>query len=262
MSLNVTTEWQGRDEVVMKRRSCHREILMRLARVTAQSVILCWVWITPSPALAQLGSLVVSITSPASGSTVSGTISVSASVTIIGSLTVAGVQFQLDGANLGGEDTSAPYAVTWNTTRTGNGSHTLTAIARDLLGLRWTSDPVTVTVFNDTTPPTVSITSPSSGSTVSGPISLTAGASDDVGVAGVQFMLDGANLGAEDTIAPYSVSWDTTAASNGSHTLAARARDAAGNASTSSAITVTVSNGPSPDTTPPTVGITSPSSGS
>src|SRR5258708_18493752 len=54
----------------------------------------------------------------------------------------------------------------------------------------------------DTTPPTVSITSPSSGATVSGTITVTANASDNVGVAGVQFKLDGANLGAEDTTAP------------------------------------------------------------
>src|SRR5713226_2217327 len=79
----------------------------------------------------------------------------------------------------------------------------------------------------DTTPPTVSITSPASGATVSGTISVTATASDDVAVAGVQFKLDGANLGAEVTAAPYSVSWDTTTASNGSHTLTAVARDAA-----------------------------------
>src|SRR5438309_766217 len=62
------------------------------------------------------------------------------------------------------------------------------------------------------------------------------------GVGGVQFLLDGANLGAEDTTSPYSVSWDTTAATNGTHTLSARARDAAGNQTTSSAVTVTVSN--------------------
>src|SRR5438046_6484908 len=141
---------------------------MRIARAAALSVILCWVSITPSPALAQLqlGSLVVNITSPASGSTVSGSIAVSASVTIIGSLTVAGVQFKLDGANLGAEDTSAPYAVSWDTTGAGNGSHTLTAVARDLLGLRWTSDPVTVMVSNgpppDTPPPTAPTPSPSS----------------------------------------------------------------------------------------------------
>ncbi|MDA8108931.1 MAG: Ig-like domain-containing protein, partial [Betaproteobacteria bacterium] len=73
-------------------------------------------------------------------------------------------------------------------------------------------------------------------------VSVTASASDNVGVAGVQFRLDGANLGAEDTTAPYSVSWDTTSATNGSHTLTAIARDAAGNKSTSSPVAVTVSN--------------------
>jgi hypothetical protein len=75
---------------------------------------------------------------------------------------------------------------------------------------------------------------------------VTANASDNVGVTGVQFRLDGAALGAEDTSAPYSTSWDTTTASAGSHTLTAVARDAAGNTGTSSPVTVTVSNGPAP----------------
>jgi hypothetical protein len=231
---------------------------MRLARAAVLSIICCWVGIAPPPAAQSLGSLIVAVSSPEPGSTVTGSITVSASVTIVGSLTVAGVQFKLDGTNLGAEDRSAPYTVSWNTTTTSNGSHTLTAVARDLLGLQWTSNPVTVTVSNDITPPTVSITSPSPGSTVSGTISMTASASDNVGVVGVQFRLDGANFGTEDTSAPYSVSWDTTTASNGSHTLTARARDAAGNATTSSAVTVTVSN----DTSPPIVTITSPASGS
>src|SRR5437867_317821 len=94
----------------------------------------------------------------------------------------------------------------------------------------------------DTTPPTVSITSPASGATVSGTINVTANASDNVGVAGVQFQLDGANLGAEMTASPYSTSWNTTTASNGSHTLTAIARDTAGNRTTSSPATVTASN--------------------
>src|SRR5206468_3038368 len=135
----------------------------------------------------------------------------------------AGVQFILDGTSLGAEDTSAPYSVSWDTTTASNGSHTLTARARDAAGNATTSSAVTVTVSNgpppDTTPPTVSITSPASGQTVSGTTSVTANAADNVGVAGVQFLLDGANLGAEDTSAPYSVSWDTTTASNASHTL-------------------------------------------
>ncbi len=94
----------------------------------------------------------------------------------------------------------------------------------------------------DTTPPAVSITAPTSGSTVSGSISVSANASDNIGVAGVQFKLDGVNLGAEDTSSPYSISWDTTGVANGSHTLTAVARDASNNQTTSSGITVTVSN--------------------
>ena len=64
----------------------------------------------------------------------------------------------------------------------------------------------------DTTPPTVSVTAPAAGSTVSGIVSVTASASDDVGVQSVQFKLDGANLGAADTTAPYDFSWDTRGA--------------------------------------------------
>ena len=67
-------------------------------------------------ASAQLGSLVVTITSPTSGSTVSGSTAVTADVSIIGALTVSGVQFKLDGTNLGAEDTTAPYLIPWNTT--------------------------------------------------------------------------------------------------------------------------------------------------
>jgi hypothetical protein len=61
-------------------------------------------------------------------------------------------------------------------------------------------------------------------------------------VVGVQFRLDGANLGAEDTVAPYAVIWNTTTATNASHVLTAVARDAAGNSRTATAITVTVNN--------------------
>lgn len=93
----------------------------------------------------------------------------------------------------------------------------------------------------DTTPPTVSLTAPAPPSTVSGTIAVSANATDNVGVAGVQFKLDGVNLAAEDTVSPYGVSWDTTAATIGSHSLIAIARDAAGNTATTPAVTVTVS---------------------
>ena len=94
----------------------------------------------------------------------------------------------------------------------------------------------------DTTPPTLSVVSPSAG-TVSGTVSVVANASDSSGVAGVQFKLDGSNLGAEVVAAPYSISWDTTAVVDGSHTITAVARDAANNVGSSSVV-VNVSNNP------------------
>ena len=94
----------------------------------------------------------------------------------------------------------------------------------------------------DTTAPTVSISAPTAGATVSATTTVSAAASDNVGVAGVQFRIDGTALGTEDTTAPYSVSWNTTAVADGMHTLTAVARDAAGNTTTSLDVGVTVSN--------------------
>ena len=144
----------------------------------------------------------------------------------------------------------------WNTTAVANGSYTLSARARDAAGNQTTSTIITVTVNNvssDSTPPTVSMTAPAAGATVSGTVALSANASDNVGVVGVQFLVNGAASGAEDTSSPYSVNWNTTAVANGSYTLSARARDAAGNQTTSASITVTVNNTatPSPDWYPP-----------
>jgi regulation of enolase protein 1 (concanavalin A-like superfamily) len=95
----------------------------------------------------------------------------------------------------------------------------------------------------DSTAPTVTLTSPSTG-TASGSMTVTATASDagGSGLAGVQFKLDGGNIDVEDTSSPFSVTWNTTLAANGDHTLTAVARDGAGNVTTSSPVTVTVSN--------------------
>ncbi len=101
----------------------------------------------------------------------------------------------------------------------------------------------------DTTAPTVSLTAPANSATVSGTsVTVSATASDNVGIVGVQFKLNGTNLGTEDTSSPYSIIWNSTTASNGEHTLTAVARDAAGNSTTSSAHTVTVSNVTAPST--------------
>ena len=199
----------------------------------------------------------VSVTAPAAGATVSGSVTVSAGAS--DNTGVAGVQFKVDGTNVGAEDTTAPYSISWNTTTAGNGSHGLTAVARDAAGNTTTSTIVTVTVNNaDTTAPTVSITAPANNATVLNTVTVSANASDNVGVAGVQFKVDGTNVGAEDTTAPYSISWNSTTVGNGTHALTAVARDAAGNTQTSTTVTVTVNN---PDSTPPTVSLTAPAGG-
>jgi Galactose oxidase-like, Early set domain/Bacterial Ig domain len=194
---------------------------------------------------------VVTITAPSNGASVSGS-TVTVSATATDSLGISGVQFKLDGVSLGGEDTVSPFSIAWDSTSIANGSHTLTAVARDPAGRVASSAPATVTVNNpDVVPPTVSVTTPVNGATVSGTtVTVSAGASDNVGVAGVQFLLDGAALGAEVTAAPYTRTWNTTTASNGAHTVAARARDAAANATTSTLVNVNVSN---PVSNPPAI---------
>lgn len=105
-----------------------------------------------------------------------------------------------------------------------------------------------ISKLTDSAPPTVVLTAPASGATVSGnAVVVSAIAQDDVGVVGVQFKLDGNDLGAEDTTPSYSITWDATYAVVGTHTLSAVARDAAGNSTTAAAISVTV-----PDTRAPT----------
>src|SRR5881397_2262341 len=103
----------------------------------------------------------------------------------------------------------------------------------------------------DVTPPTVSITAPAAGATVLGTMTVSASATDNVGIVGVQFKLDSVNLGAEVTAAPYTISWPTTTATNAAHGLTAVARDAAGNTAASAAVSVTVDN------TPPVISLVS-----
>ncbi len=95
---------------------------------------------------------------------------------------------------------------------------------------------------SDGTPPSVSITAPGNGAQVSGIVNVIADASDDVSVAGVQFLVDGNTSGVEDTSAPYGLAWDTRTLANGTHTLRARARDGAGNTALSPVVTVNVAN--------------------
>jgi endonuclease/exonuclease/phosphatase family metal-dependent hydrolase len=143
---------------------------------------------------------------------------------------------------------------------TGSGSFTLKTLPNTTGAFRYGSitiggaTPVTYKVTqekaSDTIKPTVTITNPLHDATVAGVVALSATASDNVGVKGVQFKVDGTNLGAEDTAAPYSISWNTVAVTDGVHALTATARDAAGNNSTVS-ISVVVKNVVDPVCTDP-----------
>jgi hypothetical protein len=126
-------------------------------------------------------------------------------------------------------------------------------VGNNQVGLIWTEGTslfdVVATSFavsRDTTAPSVSVTAPLDGAIVSGPITIAASASDDVGVAGVQFQIDGANFGLEVTSPPYTVVWDTTAGANGAHVLTAVARDGAGNRTTAAAVSVAAANTQTP----------------
>ncbi|HEX7952951.1 MAG TPA: putative glycoside hydrolase [Burkholderiales bacterium] len=102
--------------------------------------------------------------------------------------------------------------------------------------------PGTVPAQTDIVPPTVAITSHLSGATVCGTIRVAASAADDVGVVGVQFKYDGIDFGNEVTSAPYAAYAYTADVPNGTYTLTAVARDAAGNRATSPPVEVTVAN--------------------
>ena len=186
----------------------------------------------------------VSLTSPADGAPVSGTTNLTA--TALDDVGVTGLQFLLDGKPLGPEIVTPPYAFSWNTAAATGGSHVLAARARDAANHFTTSAEAKVTVTPpDTSPPTAANHIAYEQAPVSDVINVTAVASDNVGVVGLQFLVDGVNSGQEDTTPPYELPWDSRAVTNGPHTLTARSRDAAGNSTPSAPITVDVANSPS-----------------
>lgn len=147
--------------------------------------------------------------------------------------TILAVDFR-DGSTVIGTDSSSPYTYVW--TPTINGAHTITARATDDDGSTTVSGSRNVTVTDgsgsDTELPTITFTAPTEGSpNLSGGVTLTANATDNVGVVGVEFRIDGITLN-EDATAPYSFSLPATNAyTTGSHYFEARSRDAAGNLS-------------------------------
>jgi thermitase len=189
-----------------------------------------------SPSSADTQPPAVAIGAPAAGTTVSAstTIQVSASDNV----GVASVSVYVDGA-LFATLLASPYSCVWNTTTAANGSHTIMATARDAAG-NSSSTSITVTVSNastDITPPSITITSPAPGSSVSGNVSVLVSATDNVGVVKVELYVDGVLTGTS-TTAPFTTKWNTRKAAAGAHSLQAKAYDAAGNAGASPIVTV------------------------
>ena len=164
---------------------------------------------------------------------------------------VAGYRVYRNGNQVGSTTTTLTYSDTGLTPST---QYSYTVVAFDAAGnVSSPSSPASATTLpSDTIPPAVSITAPAMNATVSNSVTVTAAASDNVAVHDVQFQLDGVNLGADLTSAPYSFSWNTTTASNGTHNLTAIATDTSNNRTTSASVTVTVNNGVSG---PPTQGL-------
>lgn len=103
---------------------------------------------------------------------------------------------------------------------------------------------VTTGGTTDTTAPTVTVSAPANGATVSGTVTVSASASDpdNPTVSGMQVLIDGTQVASNTNANSISYSWNTTGAANGSHAITAKAADAAGNVGTSATTTVTVSN--------------------
>jgi archaellum component FlaF (FlaF/FlaG flagellin family) len=186
----------------------------------------------------------VSLTAPTAGTTITGPMTLTANAA--DNVAVDHVDFLVDG-NAVGTIKSAPYQLSFDSTSLSNGAHTISARAVDSSGNEKTPAAVSVTINNppppppDTTAPSVSLTAPSAGATLSGTVTLTATASDNVAVSTVGFLLDGAQIGST-TSSPYRLSLDSTSLSDGAHTISARAVDNSGNAKTSAGVAVTVAN--------------------
>jgi thermitase len=183
----------------------------------------------------------VSFTSPSAGAVLSGTTGIQVSAT--DNVGVTSITVTANGTVIGSSGTFS-----WNTTAWSNGSYTLVATAKDAAGNSASTSRVvsvsnssstTPTPTPDTTAPTVSITSPQAGAVLAGQTTVTVAARDNIAVVKVTYYCDGVLIGST-TAAPYSLRWNTKKVVSGTHSLQAKAFDAAGNIGSSNVMFVTV----------------------
>jgi subtilisin family serine protease len=180
----------------------------------------------------------VAITAPLGSSSISGAAVVS--VNASDNVGVARVDLQVNGTVVA-STSAAPYTFSWDSTGVANGMNNLIALAYDAAGNRGTSSAVAVNVANatppvtrDNVPPVVTLVNPVAGK-VSGNVNVRVNASDNSGAAGIKLSLYIDNvLKASGTGSSLSYTWNTRRENVGVHTVMTRARDAAGNTSSSS----------------------------
>lgn len=184
------------------------------------------------------------ILTPFPGQTLNGTVTVEILATDNEGIDF--ISLSIDGTEIT-QLSTYPYTYAWDTTNQSEDDyHVLSVTVTDLSGNIYFIPPITVFINNelseDTSPPTIVITNPLSGQTVSGIVSFSAFAQDNVGISQVELFVDGAPLG---TISepPFQLNWDTTNLENQSqHTLGAEARDESGNLTIAQPILITVNN--------------------
>ncbi|MDQ1510575.1 MAG: hypothetical protein QOG50_2419 [Actinomycetota bacterium] len=192
---------------------------------------------------------IVTIGTPTAGALVGGSVTVAGTASDAGG--VASVSVSIDSGSYRPAGGTASWTYALDATSLSNANHTITSKATDLAGNSSTSS-VTVVVSNttvDATAPTVSITTPQNGATATaGAVSVAGNAGDNVGVATVSIAVDGG----VPTLATGTTSWTVVISSlgAGSHSINARASDAAGNVGTATVtvnVTATVPPGTGPD---------------
>jgi hypothetical protein len=166
----------------------------------------------------------VTITSPQEGEAVSEDVLIVAEVS--SERPVTSVVFDVDGVLIS-TDTSGEdgWTAVWDSRTSPNGPYALTATATDTLGL---FDMATVNVVTDNVliPPTVAITQPQDGQTVSALLNVVAQVSSERPVVSVDFEVDGISIGVDTSGEDgWMVPWDTTGYANGPYTLTATATD-------------------------------------
>jgi peptidoglycan/xylan/chitin deacetylase (PgdA/CDA1 family) len=199
----------------------------------------------------------VSMTAPLDGTSVPGPVALTATASDTGgpAAGIDHVDFLVNGVVVG-RTAAAPYSVTWDPATVSGSSASIAARAVDTAGNATTSPSVMVTLGAASVdlPPTVSLTAPADGATVSSAVLLSANASDDHGVDHVDFLVDGVVVGTAST-PPYEYTWDPSAHAAGPATIAAVAFDRATHSTTSTAVTVAVTR---PIAGGPTISLTAP----